>query len=181
MRRLLALALLLLPLAAAAQELPRGRIVERVPVQADPSLSYTLYLPTAYRPDRAWPILYIFDDRLDGAHAAEIFRAGAERHGYILASSDNTISDGPMEPNIKALRAMWADTHARFAVDDRRVYEAGFSGTVRFAIHMALTAPGSIAGVVASAAGFPPGAKPARDTPFLYYGGVGERDFNYYE
>jgi len=181
MRWLPLLPALLLPFAAAAQDLPRGQLVNKVVVQADASESYALYLPKAYRADRQWPILYVFDARSNGPGAAQRFLAGAERYGYIVASSNNSASDGPMEPNIKSLRAMWPDTHARFAIDDRRVYAAGFSGTVRFACNMALAAPGTIQGIVAAGAGFPFETRPTRDTPFLYYGTVGDRDFNYYE
>jgi tetratricopeptide (TPR) repeat protein len=86
-----------------------------------------------------------------------------------------------MEPNVKSMRAIWADTHERFPIDDKRVYAAGFSGTVRFACLMAAAAPGTIAGIIAAGAGFPFDMKPTRDTPFLYFGAIGDRDFNYYE
>src|SRR5687767_5998860 len=169
MRRLLALFALLLPLSAAAEDFPRGRF-EKVVIRADPSQSYVLYLPTAYRPDRKWPILYVLDARSNGLEAGQRFLAGAERYGFIVASSNNSASDGAWEPNVVAMRAMWADTHYRLAVDPRRVYAAGFSGTVRFACHRALAAPGTIEGVVAAGAAFPFEAKPTKDTSFLYYG-----------
>ena len=156
-------------------------MVESVAVRTDPSETYALYLPASYQPDRSWPILYAFDARSDGRFVAELFRAGAEKYGFIVASSNTSASDGPLEPNIKSMRAMWADTHERFAIDDKRVYAAGFSGTVRFACIMAVTSPGSIAGVIAAGAGFPFDMKPTRETPFLYFGTVGDRDFNYYE
>jgi predicted esterase len=181
MRRLLALPALLFPLLAAAQDLPRGQFVEKVAVQADASQSYALYLPTTYRPDRKWPILYVFDARSNGLAAGQRFLAGAERYGFVVASSNNTFSDGAIEPNVKAIRALWADTRARLAIDGRRVYAAGFSGTVRIACQMALAAPGTIEGIVAAGAGFPFESRPTRDTSFLYYGTVGDRDFNYYE
>jgi hypothetical protein len=173
---------LLLALPAAAQDFPKGQLVEKVVTKGNETQSYALYLPTAYTPDRQWPILYVFDARANGVWAAERFVAGAERYGYILASSNNSASDGPMEPNVTAIRAIWPDTHSRFSIDPQRVYAAGFSGTVRFACQRALAAPGSIAGIVAAGAGFPFEApRPTRDTPFLYYGTVGDRDFNYYE
>lgn len=181
MRRLLAFLTLLLPLAVTAQDLPRGQLVEKVVTRADASQSYTLYLPKAYRPDRQWPILYVLDARSNGRRAAERFLAGAERYGFLVASSNNSLSDGPVEPNVVSMRAMWADTHSRLSIDPRRVYAAGFSGTVRFACQRALAAPGTIQGVVAAGAGFPFETKPTKDTPFLYYGTVGDRDFNYYE
>ncbi|HWN41605.1 MAG TPA: hypothetical protein VNW71_05255, partial [Thermoanaerobaculia bacterium] len=168
------------PFAITAEDFPKGRF-EKVVIQAEPSQSYVLYLPTAYRPDRRWPILYVLDARSNGVAAGQRFLAGAERYGFIVASSNNSFSDGPWEPNVVAMRAMWADTHYRLAIDPRRVYAAGFSGTVRFACHRALAAPGTIEGVVAAGAAFPFEAKPTKDTSFLYYGTIGDRDFNYYE
>jgi predicted esterase len=176
-----ALLALLVPLSAVAQDFPRGQLVEKVAVQADASQSYALYLPKAYQPDRKWPILYVFDARSNGVAAGQRFLAGAERYGFVVASSNNTFSDGAIEPNVAAIRALWADTQARLAIDGRRVYAAGFSGTVRIACHMALAAPGAIEGIVAAGAGFPFEARPTKDTSFLYYGTVGDRDFNYYE
>jgi tetratricopeptide (TPR) repeat protein len=182
MHRLAILALLLSSLPAMAQDFPKGQLVEKVVTKGNETQSYALYLPTAYTPDRQWPILYVFDARSNGVAAAQRFVAGAERYGFLLASSNNTASDGPAEPNVTAIRAMWPDTHSRFAIDPRRVYAAGFSGTVRFACQRALAAPGTIEGVVAAGAGFPfEHPRPAKDNPFLYYGTVGDRDFNYYE
>jgi len=166
---------------APASELPRGTLSEKITCSASPAQSYALYLPTTYRPDRKWPILYAFDARGQALVPAQAFKDAAETYGWIVASSYNTASDGPMEPNFTAMRAMWADTHGRLAVDDKRVYAAGFSGTVRFACLLGLSAPGSIAGVIGASAGFPTGVAPKADTPFAFFGTAGDRDFNYYE
>ncbi len=184
-----ALALLLLAVQApahqaaapAAPDFPRGKVVEKVVCAANPQESYALYLPSGYTPDRAWPILYILDPRSRGDLAAERFRPGAEKYGYILASSNNSMSDGPMEPNLAAMRAMWADTHGRLAIDDRRVYAAGFSGTVRSCCVLARTAPGTIAGIIGAGAGFPFHEPPKKGDPFVFFGTLGDKDFNYYE
>src|ERR1044071_3078099 len=93
MRWLRALLALLFALPAAAQDFPRGRF-KTVVIQGNPSQSYVLYLPTAYRPDRKWPILYVLDARSNGAEAGQRFLAGAERYGFIVASSTNTLSKG---------------------------------------------------------------------------------------
>jgi predicted esterase len=162
-------------------ELPRGTLVEKVTCAGQPDQAYALYLPSNYTPDRSWPILYAFDARAQGRRVAKIFQAAAERYGWILISSWNTASDGPMEPNFTAMHALWADTHARFSIDDTRVYAAGYSGTVRFACILALAAPGSIAGIIGAGAGFPFGTPPRKDNPFAFFGTVGDRDFNYYE
>jgi tetratricopeptide (TPR) repeat protein len=185
MSPILALALLLAAPAAAGEApapgLPPGRVIDPVACAAAPGESYALYLPGGYTPQRAWPILYILDPRSRGALAAERFRAGAEKHGYILASSNSSRSDGPMEPNLAAMRAMWSDTHGRFAIDDRRVYAAGFSGTVRSCCVLARAAPGTIAGIIGAGAGFPFDRPPQKGDPFVFFGTVGDKDFNYYE
>ncbi len=176
---------LFLSAAAAPPELPRGTVIEKVVCAGQPDQAYALYLPSAYTPERAWPVLYAFDARGQAKPVAELFRQAAEKYGWIVVSSWSTASDvagdQPMEGNFAAMRALWADTHARFAIDDRRVYAAGYSGTVRFACILGLTAPGSIAGVIGASAGFPIGTSPKKDNPFAFFGTYGERDFNYYE
>jgi predicted esterase len=169
------------PASVRPAELPRGTLVEKVTCAGAPGQAYALYLPSNYTPDRRWPILYAFDARANGRRVAELFQPAAETHGWILVSSWNTASDGPAEPNFTAMHALWADTHARFAIDDARVYAAGYSGTVRFACMLALTAPGTIAGIIGAGAGFPFGTPPRKDNPFAFFGTVGDRDFNYYE
>jgi predicted esterase len=188
MTRKLTLLLVLLHFATgatAAAELARGTLIEKVVCEGQPDQAYALYLPSTYTPERQWPILYAFDARGQGKAVAELFQRAAETYGWIVVSSWSTASDvggdRPMEGNFAAMRALWADTHARFAIDDRRVYTAGYSGTVRFACILALTAPGSIAGVIGASAGFPIGSPPKRDNPFVFYGTYGDRDFNYYE
>lgn len=171
--------------AIAAAELARGTVIEKVVCANQPDQAYSLYLPSTYTPERQWPVLYAFDARKDGKAVAELFRQAAERYGWIVVSSWSTESDvagdRPLEGNFTAMRALWADTHARLSIDDRRVYAAGHSGTVRFACVLALSAPGSITGVIGASAGFPIGSTPQRNNPFLFFGTYGDRDFNYYE
>ncbi len=158
-----------------------GHLVDKIACAGHPGETYALYLPKSYTPERAWPILYILDPRARGARAAELFRPGAEAFGYVLASSNSSASDGPMEPNLKAMQAMWADTHARFKIDDRRVYGAGFSGTVRSQVTLARAAPGTLAGILGAGAGWPFDTPPRSEDHFVFYGTVGDKDFNYYE
>lgn len=184
MRSALALTLLLaVPVLAEgpAADPPRGQVIDKIICAGHPGETYALYLPTGYTPERAWPILYVLDPRSRGALAAERFRPGAEASGYILASSNSSASDGPIEPNLKAMEAMWADTHVRFKIDDRRAYGAGFSGTVRSQIFLARAAPGTFAGIIGAGAGWPFEAPPRREDRFVFYGTVGDKDFNYYE
>jgi dienelactone hydrolase len=167
------------PQESTTRPFPPGEIVPRVECAGDPAHSYALYLPNAYSPERTWPVLYLYDPRRRGPLAAERFREAAERYGWILASSNDTVSDDPTARNDDAVRAMWKDVNDRFSVDRRRVYAAGFSGGARLAVLLAQAMP--IAGVIACGGGFPNSAPPGKETRFAFFGAVGDVDFNYGE
>jgi predicted esterase len=179
------IATILLALAAAPETpapLPRGEVVPNVVCAAQPEQTYAAYLPAAYDPGKPAPILYLLDARRRALEPLERFREAAERYGWILASSYNSESDAPFAPNFHAMRAMWEDTHRRFAIDPRRVYISGFSGTARAACRLAQAAEkGSFAGVIGCGGGFADDFPPNRYLPFGYFGTAGNTDFNYGE
>jgi pimeloyl-ACP methyl ester carboxylesterase len=168
--------------AQAQAPFPKGQVVAKAPCRVDPAQSYALYLPSKYSPEKTWPILYAFDPGARGNIPVEIFRGAAEEYGYIVVGSNNS-RNGPWVLNLAAARAMWEDTRERFALDAERVYMAGFSGGARVACDLAGVLRGRVAGVIACGAGFPigPRAGPAKDTPFVFFGAVGIRDFNFAE
>jgi tetratricopeptide (TPR) repeat protein len=135
---------------AIAPDLPLGQIVERVTCRDDSAQSYALYLPSGYRPDRPWPILYAFDPAARGSVPVGLFSKAAERLGYIVVGSNNS-RNGPMAPVVVAMNAVWADTHARLALDPERVYATGMSGG-NFPARLLLAQAG--AGMIACAGAF---------------------------
>jgi poly(3-hydroxybutyrate) depolymerase len=169
--------LLLAAALAQSGEFPIGTLVEGVATTADPTQTYTLYLPSGYRQDRRWPLLLVFDPRGRARLAAELFRPAAERHGWIVVSSADTRSDGPMEPNLKALRALWAETHSRFANDPRRIYVAGFSGGAHLGWMLAESTR-RLAGVIASG-GRVIDEVEGGTAMFASFAAAGEVDFNH--
>ena len=158
-----------------------GRVVERIHCPSDPNLSYALYVPSSYTPDKHWPLLLVMDPRGRAPIPLELFRAAAEKHGYIIASSYDTASDGPLEPNEKALLAMLRDLPQRLALDRDRLYLTGFSGTARAAWSFAYRLSGGVTGILGFGAGLPEGlASPTADK-FVFFGAAGTHDFNYEE
>jgi tetratricopeptide (TPR) repeat protein len=155
-----------------------GVLVEGMQCLVDPSQTYTLYLPRGYTADRRWPALLVFDPRGRSVHAAERFLPAAERWGWVVLSSNDTRSDGPWEPNLKAIQALWPEVHERYAVDERRVYAAGMSGGGHVAYLLGKSTDG-LAGVIAS------GSRLIEDhlqgTSFAMFAAAGDRDFNYQE
>ncbi len=152
-----------------------GTIVERLECAADPSQTYSLYLPTGYDPERRWPVLLVFDPRGRSVLAAELFRSGAERYGWIIVSSNDTRSDIGMEPNRRAVNGLWPEIHRRFPIDTNRVYAAGFSGTVYLAFMMGKET-GGVAGIVA--VGGRDFGHAYDQTEYAVWGAAGDADFN---
>ena len=165
--------------------LPTGRIVQRVVSRADSSHRYALYLPSAFARDRQWPVVFVLDPRGRALVPLARFQSAAERLGYIVLSSYNTLSDGPAQPNYSAMNAMLDDVQRFLPVDPRRLYIAGFSGTARFAWQMSTQAPGTIAGIIGAGASVPGGrswiqSNIGKSSPALF-GTIGTLDPNYEE
>jgi len=172
-------ALAAFPLVAAlgAQELPRGQVLDRVASRDNPAQSYALYVPSNYSPERAWPILYCLDPGARGRVPVERFAEAAEKAGFLVAGSNNS-RNGPLAPSEQAIGVMVVDTHARFSIDDTRIYAAGLSGGARLALGWAMN--GRIAGVVASSAGFASPTIP-KNIAFRIFATAGVDDFNHDE
>ncbi len=165
-------------LATPLQGPARGMLVEHVACPTDPTQTYTLYLPTKYEPTRKWPLLLVFDPGGRAARAAEVFRQAAERFGWIVAASENS-RNGPWEPTLRAINAMWPALLGGYSVDERRVYAAGHSGGATVAWLLA-NQTGQIAGVIVS--GQPdPQSEQIKAKPFAWFGMAGHADFNLIE
>jgi poly(3-hydroxybutyrate) depolymerase len=171
------LTLMLVMQTSLDRDLPRGQIIADVKCAADSTQSYSLYLPSAYTPDRAWPVILAFDPGGRGRNGVERYQAAAEKYGYLVAGSNNSRNGSPETG--KAVAAMSSDVLARFNINTRRVYTAGMSGGARVAFSVALSAR-SIAGVMASSAGYPDG-QVRKSLPFPVFATAGTEDFNHLE
>src|SRR5512138_2607920 len=145
----------------------RGVIIQSVVCADNPEQSYALYLPSTYSPDNSWPILIALDPGARGKTPVERFKDAAERYGWIVVGSNNS-RNGPIEPTVKAINAIWRDLHQRFSIDDRRVYFTGFSGGARAAVAIALRC-NCAAGVIGAGAGFPVEIAPTTPIRFVHF------------
>lgn len=162
---------------------PVGEPVPVVKCQGDESQSYALYLPTGFTAERQWPLLFVFDPRKRGMVGLELFREGAERYGYMIASSNNFVSDTNDGSFAGVLASIWDDAANRLPVNPKRVYATGFSGGARISWTMARFSPVPFAGIIGAGAGLPwPETVEQTDTSSLsFVGMVGRIGFNYYE
>jgi dienelactone hydrolase len=162
----------------SSQDFQKGEIFEKVFCVDKPEQSYALFLPSAYTPEKTWPILYAFDPGARGSVPLEHFRDAAEKYGYIVVGSNNS-RNGPWSVVFRAAEAVWNDTNARFSVDPRRVYATGFSGGSRAAALFPKIVNHPVTGIIGIGAGLPTELKPAQVKPAAYLGIVGLGDFNY--
>jgi len=160
----------------AGEELEKGRVLERVVCGGNERQSYALYIPPSYSPEHACPILYCLDPAARGRVAVERFAKAAGLAGWIVAGSNNS-RNGDMNASREAISCLVIDTHRRFAIDDSRLYVAGFSGGARLALSWASS--GGIAGAIACGAGFA-GPIP-KGVSFKVFGTAGVDDFNFDE
>src|SRR3954464_5144486 len=107
---------------AHSQTPAAGVVHSSVPVAAEPSNSYALYLPSAYSPAKRWPLLLVFDPFARGEVSVKLFHDAAEKYGFIVVGSNN--SRNFVDPSA-AIRVLWADIKERYAIDPRRIYTAG--------------------------------------------------------
>ncbi len=163
----------------AGQLLQTGITLPDVHSIAQPEQSYALYLPSTYSPNHPWPIVYAFDPGARGINPVELMRGAAEKFGYIVVGSNNS-RNGPWKPEAEAVKAVWEDTHARFAIDDHRITFAGFSGGARVAARAALNCK-CAQGLYLNGAGYPPETSPSRNERFDILVTAGLDDFNYGE
>src|SRR5215475_8852997 len=167
-------------LRAQAQDLPLGKIIERVVCLKDAGQSYALYLPPNYTTDRRWPVIYAFDPAARGMRPVERFKDAAEKYGYIIVDSNNS-RNFPDRPLAEIINVMFDDTQTRFSIDQNRVYTAGMSGGARVAGMVAQSLGGGAAGVILCGAGFSEAKLPEKPLPFPVFGVAGVEDFNWIE
>lgn len=160
------------------QTLAPGVLIPDEKCAAKPGQSYALYLPSHYTPAKRWPVVYAFDPDARGEVAVALMKDAAERYGFIVFGSNNS-RNGSWKLEAESAQAMWEDTHARLAIDDRRIYFAGFSGGARLASQLAQQCK-CAAGVLLSGAGFA-GVPPSPGATFAVFAAVGTFDFNYPE
>jgi len=168
-----------IPTPAQAATLQPGTLLVKVVASAAPEQSYALYLPANYSATKRWPIVYVFDPGAHGEIPAALIEPAAEQFGYIIAASNNS-KNGPWKPDAVAAQAMWQDTHDRLAIDDQRVYFAGFSGGARVAAHLAQSCNCTQA-VFLNGASFSNDSPPSNRDTFAVFITAGILDFNYSE
>src|SRR5262245_6765190 len=186
LRKIRSLAMAVIPslaffsLQAQTQDLPVGKIIERVVCLKDSSQSYALYLPPNYSTDRRWPVIYAFDPGARGPRPVERFKDAAEKYGYIIVGSNNS-RNSPNKPSTEIINTLFDDTQTLLSIDQNRIYATGMSGGARVAGMVAKSLGDRAAGVILCGAGFSDPKPPEKTLPYPVFGVAGIEDFNWIE
>jgi len=164
--------------AKNSNEFEKGSIVYNVQCNKNPSLNYTLFLPSYYSPEKKWPVIIFFDSHARGKLPVLKYKDIGKKYGYILAGSNNMKNNLPEGSMNIIANVLISDIQEKFSVNPGCINIAGFSGGARTACAIA-SQRGGINTVIACAAG-PPGNQPLTNK-FNLFGTAGDEDFNYQE
>ncbi len=153
-----------------------GKVWDSIACTGASDISYALYLPSGYTPDKKFPCLYFFDAHARGSMPLHMYAKVAEKFGFVFIGCNTSKNGMTWEANNAAISKMMADSRNRINIDSSRIYAAGFSGGSRVASTLAIKG-NSIAGVIGCAAGFPNLQQPIT-SKFDYFGMAGDYDFN---
>ena len=156
--------------------LKSGVITEKIVCKSDASISYALYLPSAYNAGTLFPVIYIFDPHADGLLPVSKYKDLSEKYGFIMIGSNNSKNGVAWEAINQTIKTMMDDSQNRLSIDKNRIYTAGFSGGSRVASSVAIY-DGGIRGVIGCSAGFPQLNKKL-ENKFDFIGIAGNEDFN---
>ena len=169
-----------------ARDFRIGDVTENVVSNSDPGQQYAVFLPSNYDPDFKAPVLFLMDPRGRAAIPMALFREAADRYGFVMLSSYNTLSDADsaFAANDKALSAMLVDARTRLSVDAKRFYLVGFSGTAHYSWTIAPNLDGRLAGIMGVGGGLPAYSDPIQKAlkmiyPFAFFATAGMADFNF--
>jgi hypothetical protein len=164
------------PAARAATGMETGKVIPKVPCQADVSLTYALYLPGNYIPGNTLPVCIVFDPSGNGSFPLSRYKDLAEKYGFIMIGSNDSRNGQSMDALARVADVLYREAESRFSADSSRITLLGFSGGARVSCITALYLH-KVRGVIGCGAGFPQMEK-APLFSFDYFAIAGDHDFN---
>ncbi len=160
---------------------PSDTVIPKVATSANADQQYSLYLPPGYPGQRQWPLLVILDARGRGESSLRLALDGARANGWVVLSSYQSRSDTNEIGTLRALQALLGEALQRFAIDRKRIYLAGLSGTAKTLWTRTDALAPLLAGMIGCGGGRPPELGALHKAPAAFLGMAGTEDFNYFE
>lgn len=156
------------------------RVIDKVVCEQDTTQSYAMYLPVGYSENKKYPVVYVFDPHASGVLPVTLYKALADKYGYILIGSNDSRNGNSWEESQVIANTLFADVSNKVSVDAQRVYLLGFSGGARVANTLTIT-NGAINSVICCGAAAPMANTTNPRNNYCFLGVVGNEDFNYVE
>lgn len=153
-------------------------VYEKVNCVSDTNITYALFLPPGYDSTKRFPVIYFIDPHADGILPVIKYKSLAGKFQVILTGSNNSKNGNTVEANAAFISAVIADSKKRFAIDEKRVCAAGFSGGAKVASWLPRMDP-TLRSVISCGAGIFSMSDTVQH--FYYIGIAGIGDFNYSE
>ncbi|HET8754206.1 MAG TPA: hypothetical protein VFM59_07570 [Salinimicrobium sp.] len=136
MRKLILIIFLFSGFQSFAQEfsIKKGAVLDSIPVNDSISETFAIYLPRDYQPNGSFPVIFVFDPEGRGRNAVQLFKAAAENQGYVIAASNNILSEKTLAENLTSAAYLIENFITMISVDLNSVSVAGFSEGARVAI-----------------------------------------------
>ena len=182
MKKLLLLTFVLTSTAIFSQELRllRGAISENLVVNDSVNETFSLYLPSNFEVNKAWPVAFVMDLKGKCKAAVSMLLGAAEQEGYVLASSDNISDSLSISENVLIANRMFNSVISTIPLAKNRMYTAGFGSSAMFASILP-TFVRNINGVISIGASVGNVEILNPKQPFQFVGLVNREDYNFTE
>ena len=120
---------------AQEQTLLRGAVTETTVTNDSLDISYSIYLPQNYDPEKLAKALFVFDPEGEGTKAARLFASGLQGEDFVIVSNNHPMSStiDSLDANADNALLIVRDVFRKIAVDKYRVYFSGLKGGAKTA------------------------------------------------
>lgn len=112
-------------MAAQEQSFKKGVVIDSLKVSDSLNESFSLYLPRAFKGQKPWPVIFLYDHMGRGKTTAQLFRFAAEEQGYILVSSNNIKAENELVENAQIAGRLITTVTKMLPVDFKQLSTAG--------------------------------------------------------
>ncbi len=165
-----------------AQELRvlRGAVTDSLPIAGISDITYSVYIPSNYSGEKAWPTIFVFDPQGRGRNTANLFRTAAEEQQYLVASLNMDLKSKPIDSIVKTATAMINTVITNYPVDQKLIYSAGMAEGAQVASALPLIYK-EMAGIMAIGNSFVNPRYINKEQPYMFIGLAGKKDYMVYE
>ncbi len=180
MKKILLLAFVLISLVSYSQELRllKGSITKNLIVNDTINETYSLYLPSNFDVDSAWPVAFVTDLKGRGDAALSLLISTAEQEGYVLASPNNLNDSLAISENVLIANRVLNSVFNTIPTAKYRIYTIGFDEGAMFASILPAFIS-ELKGVISIGAEIGSFEVLNPKKPFQFIGIVNRADFNF--